>query len=31
MQLAIPLTHLGFLLPGLDASLPPADIAGRRT
>ncbi|MEY4488514.1 MAG: hypothetical protein RIQ79_1022, partial [Verrucomicrobiota bacterium] len=29
MQLAIPLTHLGFLLPGLDDSLPPAEIAAR--
>ena len=29
MQLAIPLKHLGFLLPGLDDSLPPAEIAAR--
>lgn len=29
MQLAIPLTHLGLLLPGLDAGLPPAEIASR--
>lgn len=29
MQLAIPLTHLGLFLPGLDAGLPPSEIASR--